>query len=259
MAVAVLLAVHRLLPHACLNILVHVAVGQSQHQAVGPGLVHQSGLGHDGFVVVGVVEAAHVLQPFVVEGARLEVFYRSVYVIVVVRIVLECVHFIGKAVLERLPEVHVRPVRVERPVAVRRVQKPGTALLVCHDVDDAPYGIRAEAHGHHALVYLDALGKVHGDVVQPERTAHALLRHPVDEHLDVLAAEAVQHQLHVRPHAASLPQFHARRLCQGFAEALGGVLHLARVHRHGVEGRTFQPAHPVGHHDHLVQRMGISP
>ena len=197
MAVTVLLSVDSLLPNAGLHVLVHVRIGEAQHHAVGPGPARESHFGHHRLVMIRVVEAAHAVERLRVEAVCGEVEHGRVNVEVVVRIVLEGVYLVHEAVSERLAEVYVRLVGVERAVRISRVDKPAAPLPVGHDVDYAAYGVGAEAHGYHALVHLYAVGEVHGDVVQPERAAHALLRHSVDEHLDVLAAEAVEHQIHV--------------------------------------------------------------
>ena len=59
MAPAVFLAEDGVLPHAGLYLFVHLRVGEAQHEAVGPGFVGHTHLGHDGLVVVGVVETTH--------------------------------------------------------------------------------------------------------------------------------------------------------------------------------------------------------
>ena len=87
--------------------------------------------------------------------------------------------------------------RVERPVGIGRVEEP-TVLIVRataflgDDVDHAPDGVRPEADRHDALVDFDPLREVGRDIVQPERAADALLRHAIDENLDMLATETIQ-------------------------------------------------------------------
>ena len=257
MSEAVLLAEDGFLAHTGLYVLVHLRPDEAQHQAVGPGLVHEARLGNDGLVVIRIVEAADAHQLFVAEAARFEVQYGGIDTIVVVRIVLESVQLVGEAVAESLPEADVGLVRIERAVRVGCVEKPAAALFARHDVDDSADGVRAEAYGHHTFIYLDALGKADGDVVQAERAACALLRDAVDEHLDVLAAEAIHHHLHVRTHAARLAQLHARCLGQRFAQVLGGVLQFFGVYRYGVESRTLDAAHTGRNDGHFVQLLYV--
>ena len=69
----------------------------------------------------------------------------------------------------------------------------------------------SEAHRHYAFIHFNTVGKIHRDIVQPERASDTFLRNTVDKHLYVFPAEAVQHELHVRTYPARLAQFHARR------------------------------------------------
>ena len=69
--------------------------------------------------------------------------------------------------------------RIERTVRVGRIQKPAAAFLVRNDIDNPADGIRAESHRHYAFVHLDAVGKIHGDIVQRKRASDAFLRHAV--------------------------------------------------------------------------------
>ena len=130
---------------------------------------------------------------------------------------------------------------------------PSLALLGSDDVDHAAQRVRAEAHGHHAFVDLDALGIVHRQVVEVQGLPRPLLRHTVDEDLDVAATKAVQHQLHVRAHAAALAQFHAWCLGQRVAQGLGRVVQLGGIHGHGIVGGTLHAAYAGSGDHHLVQ------
>ena len=133
---------------------------------------------------------------------------------------------------------------------------PTATLLAGDDVDHSAQRVGAEAHGHYALVHLDAFGKVDGQVVQVEGLSGSLLGHAVDEHFDVFAAEAVEHELHVRSYAAALAQLHARCLGQDIAQVLGRVLHLGGIDGHGIVGRTLHARYAVGGHGHLVKLVG---
>ena len=107
MAVAVLLTVDDFLAHAGLHFLVHVRIGETDEQAIGPRFVDKTGLGHDGLVVVSVVETLHVLELGAVVRAGLEVLDRRINPVVVVGIVLESVYLILETVGQGLTEVHV--------------------------------------------------------------------------------------------------------------------------------------------------------
>ena len=64
-------------------------------------------MGHHCLVVISVVETLHFLKLVFVDTTCLEVFYRSIDRVVVVRIVLEGIYFVGEATLECLREVDV--------------------------------------------------------------------------------------------------------------------------------------------------------
>ena len=110
---AVFLSVHCLLSYACLYLLVHVRIGEAEHQPVGPALVCQSELCHHCLVVIGVVEALYAVELLCVDALRAEVEHRSINSVAVVGVVLKGVYLIGKAVLERLSEVYVRLMCIE--------------------------------------------------------------------------------------------------------------------------------------------------
>ncbi len=112
---------------------------------------------------------------------------------------------------------------VERTIGIRCVHKPFALASWCYDIDDAADGIGSEPYRHDSAVNLYAVGKVDRDIIEPERASYAFLRHTVDKHFDMLAAEAVHCHSHVRPYASALAYLHARSLGQGFAESLGGV------------------------------------
>ena len=209
MPLAMLVPIDRLLADTRLDVLIHVRIGEAQHQAIGPRLIDKPHLAHDGLVMIRIVETLYTLLVLRIYpsrdravGLEFKMFDIGIYPIIVIRIVLEGIHFIRQSVLERLPEVYIRLMRIERTIGIGSIRKPSLALLLRNDIDHTTDSIRPKAYGHHALIDLDALGKVHGDVIQSEGTAHAFLRNPVDEHFDMLPAEAIHHQLHVRTHAA---------------------------------------------------------
>ena len=125
--------------------------------------------------------------------------------------------------------------------------------MVGDDVHHAAQGIRAEAHGHHAAIDFDALGKVDRQVVQVKGRARAFLRNPVDEHFHVAARETVEHELHVGPHATRLAQLDAGHRGEGFRQVFVQAGHAFQVDGHGVEGRAVDAGHVAGFHFHFGQ------
>lgn len=183
---------------------------------------------------------------------HLELPHPVVDPVVVVRVVLEGVDLPREALFGALSGVEVRAVGVERSVGVGGVGEPAAALFPRDDVDHTADGVRPELHRNDPLVDLDALGIVHRDVVQVEGRRGPLLRDAVDEDLDVAAAEAVEHQLHVGPHAARSAELHARELRQGVAQIAGRVAESVGGEGHGVEGRMPHAVHRTGLDDDLV-------
>ena len=257
MPVAVFLPEHDFLPHARLYLLVEVGIGEAQRQPVGPPLVRHADFAGRGLVVEAVVETFHAVDAVFVGAFRDAVVAEKghvvVNVIVVVGEVLEGVHLVEPSVAQRLSGAQGGLVGVERAVGVGSVGEPLLPPLVGDDVHHAPDGIRAESHGHHAAVHLDALGEVHRQVVQVECRARPFLRHAVDEHFHVAAREAVKHELHVRTHASRLAELDPRHGGQGFRQVLVQSGHAFEVQCHGVEGRAVDAGHVAGLHLHLRQ------
>ena len=79
-----LLTVNDLLAHTGLYVLVHIGIGETQQQAVRPSFVNDAQFADDGFVVVGVVETFHAFFLASVDASGLEVFHRSVHVVIIV-------------------------------------------------------------------------------------------------------------------------------------------------------------------------------
>lgn len=242
MTVTVFFSEHCLLAHTGLYVLIHMRIGEPHHQPVCPRFACDTRFRYDRLIVIIVVEAAHSHLLRLVEAARIEILYGSVHPVVVVRIVLESIDLIGETVLQGLSEVYVRLVRVERAVRIGGIGEPPARLFLCHDVDDPAQRVGTEPYGDDTFVHLNALGEAHRDVVKSERTPHTFLRNSVDEHLYMLAAETVDHQLHVRAHASALAQFHSWRGGERVAQVLCGVLHASRINGNGVVGRTLHPA-----------------
>ena len=107
MAEAVLFSEDCLLAYTGLYVLVHVRIGETEHQPVCPTFVHNTRFGHNGFVVVSIIETLHAHLLTFVETARLKILYRHIYMIIVVRVVLKGIDFIAETVLESLSEVNV--------------------------------------------------------------------------------------------------------------------------------------------------------
>ena len=147
-----------------------------------------------------------------------------VYVIIIVREVLERVDFIRQPVLKSLSKIDIRFMGIERTVGIRSVQMPSPAAFVGHDIDDTSQSIRAESYGNYTFIYFDAFGEVDRNVIDVESRTGSFLRHSVDKYLHMFARKTVQHQLHIRAYAARLTQFQSRKLHQGFAQAFGRVV-----------------------------------
>lgn len=261
MALAVLPAEDDFLIDAGLDLLVKIGIGEAQHEAVRPFFAGQTEFAEHDLVVESVVEAPDVLHVALVHGKlvnrtvgqHLEFAHPVVDVIVIVGIVLESVDFVQEAASGRLPETEVRAVGVERTVGVGGVGEPVAPLFVRHDVDDAADGVGAETDRHHPLVDFDALGEACRNVVQVERLPGSFLGHAVDEDLDVLAAEPVEHQLHVGAYAARFAEFHAGQFREGVAQALGRVLQGFRIDRHRVERRLLHAAYAAARDNDLFE------
>ena len=113
MSFPVFLAVNDVLTHSGLYVLIHIGVGETQHQTVRPFLVDHPHFANDRFIMVRIIETFDAHLFIAVYPARLKVFYRSFNVIIIVRIVLKSIDLIGEAVLEGLSEVHVGFMRIE--------------------------------------------------------------------------------------------------------------------------------------------------
>ena len=177
--------------------------------------------------------------------------------VVIVRIVLESIDFIAETILESLSEIDIRTVGIERTIRIRSIQEPVPAFLVGDNIDDPANGIRSKAYGNYPFIYLYTVSEVHRDIVQAEGAPDSFLRHPVNEYLDVLSAEAVQHELHVRTYPTRLTKLHARSLGQGIAQILRGVLQFLSIDRHRIERRPFHPAHSGRNDGHLIQLLRL--
>ena len=225
MSLAVLLAENHILVHAGLYFLIEMRIVETQHQAVCPRLVHKTDFPDNRFVMELVVEPLHVVYLVTVgifgNTILTELGDIVINIIIIVREILESVYLIRQPVPESLPEVNIRLMRIERTVGIRSVQVPFTAMLVGHNVDDSSQSIRAEPYGNYTFIYFDALGKVHGDVIDVKGRTRSFLRYSVDKDFHVLARKAVKHQLHIRTYPTRLAQLQSWKLHQGFTQAFG--------------------------------------
>ena len=103
----VLTAEYDFLPDSRLDILIHIRPGKAKHQPVGPGFINYSYFSHYCFVVVFIVEPTDMLNFLFIDGTGFEVFYGSIYPIIVIRIILKSIDRISQTILEGLPEVDV--------------------------------------------------------------------------------------------------------------------------------------------------------
>ena len=71
---------------------------------------------------------------------------------------------------------------------------------------DTSDGIGTEVDWYDTFVNFYAIGKADGNIVQSERAADAFLWHTINEYLDVLATEAVEHQIDVRSYSSGFPE-----------------------------------------------------
>ena len=84
MAFTMLLTVYDFLADTGLYILIHVRIGETQQQTVRPRLVYKTNLSDNGFVMICIVEALYTYLLIPVNSAGFEVFYRCLYMIVVI-------------------------------------------------------------------------------------------------------------------------------------------------------------------------------
>ena len=252
-AAPVFLAIHNLLSHSRLYLLVHLRPSQSEEQSVGPFLANHSQFSHYCLVVVCVVESLHALFLVTVYPARLEVLHWRFYTIAVVGIILECRNLVCQSAFECLTETDVRLMSIERTIGIRRVEMPSAVTLVGHHVYYTADGIGTESHWHHSLIHLYSVGKAHWNVVKTERRSHTFLRHTVDKHFYPFAAESIHHQRHVGTHSSRLPQLQTGSFRECVAQVFCRILHFLGIYGNSVECRLLHPAHTTSHNNHLVK------
>ena len=122
--------------------------------------------------MIVVVQSFHVLcllGVLLTAASRQEVLHPGgINAVVIIRVVLEGVDFVSKAVLEMLSEVNVRFVGVELTIDVRGIEMPAACVLLGHHIDDATNGISTELYWHHTTVHLNMVGKGNRYVVETE-------------------------------------------------------------------------------------------
>ena len=69
----------------------------------------------------------------------------------------------------------------------------------------------------------------------------------------MLAAEAVEHQLHVRTHTSRFAQFHSRKFLQRFTQVFGRILQFTRIYSYRIEGRALDASDSVGNDYDFIQ------
>ena len=162
---------------------------------------------------------------------HLDVFHH----VVVFRVVdAEC-RTDGQPVLQHVLRIQVTAVRVVRPHAVRRIQivRP---LPVRHDVDGSAQGVRAEPRGHHALVYLDMVYQVHGQISQRHLRTLRVQGNTVQEVAHRIARHAVNRQVEIAAYTAFLADLHTRRTVHNAVQVRQRTDH--RVHIDGVHRQS---------------------
>ena len=203
--------------------------------------------------MVSIVETLHTFLFICIEPSGFKILHGGIYIIIVIRIVLESVDLIGETIIQCLPEVDIRFMCIERSVRVGSIEEPVTAFFIRHDIDNPADRIRPESNGYDSFIDFDTFGKIDRNVIECKRISDTFLRYAVDKHLHMLPAETIQHQLHIRSDTTRFTQFHSRRFRQGIAQALGRILKLFRIYRNGIEGRAFQSADAVRYDNYFIQ------
>ena len=181
-------SVHPVHVGGVLGLLVLVASGETDKQAVRPRFVDDADFQNCGLVVVFGKEPAdyEILVDYAVAGfAELGVVVDIDFVIVV-RVVLIGIQRDIETLLRGMLRINVGLVSVERTERIGSAD-PGAPAVVRDDIDGSAERVAAQFDRHDALVYLHTLGQTGRNVVQPESRTHAVHRHSVDDELDVAA------------------------------------------------------------------------
>ena len=184
-----------------LYLFIKTGIRETQHQTVCPRLIHNTYLSDNSLVMIGIIEAFYPTDIRLVYRreadaaivTQLKLTYPIMDMIIIIRIILESIEFIRQSVLQRLSPVDITLVCMKRAIRIGRIEKPGPTMLVCHHIHDSSQCIRSEFYRNHSFIYFNAIGKVHRNIVQAESSTGSFLRYSIDENLDVLPAEPIQH------------------------------------------------------------------
>ena len=116
--------------------------------------------------MISIVETLDMFFLSLVDETCLEVLHRSIYHIIIIRIILEGVDFPFKAIVVSLSRVYRRAMSVERSVRIRSVGEPRTTSFVGDYVYHAADSIGAEADRHDTSIYFYSLGETDGNVIE---------------------------------------------------------------------------------------------
>ena len=150
--------------------------------------------------------------------------YPVVDVVVIVRIVLERIDLIKQAAFEFVRNVEVGLMRVKRTKTIGGINRKAINILLGHYIHHSANSISTETYRNHTLIDLDTLGIINRQVIKAESRTRTFLWHTVDKDFNVAAAEAIQHNLVIRPHASCFSHSHTRQSRQRLTEIFGGVL-----------------------------------
>ena len=68
--------------------------------------------------MIGIIKALDTYPFIFINSSGFKVLYRCIHMIIIIRIVLEGIDFVSESVFERLSEIHVRLVRIERAIGI---------------------------------------------------------------------------------------------------------------------------------------------
>ena len=66
--------------------------------------------------MIRIMKTLHMLDLFLIDRSGRKVLHRSIHIVIIIRIILENVDLIRESAPESLSEVHIRFMRIERPV-----------------------------------------------------------------------------------------------------------------------------------------------
>ena len=83
-APTMLISIHHILTHTCLNIFIHIRKCEAKHQSIYPRFSNQPNFCHHSFVMISIIEALHPLFLGFIYPPCLEILYCGINPIVVV-------------------------------------------------------------------------------------------------------------------------------------------------------------------------------